>query len=109
VAVTLAVLYGFYRRFVLRPQRLEPNREALLVLGLILAIMVTDFAFDGFRFALLAKRLPALRTNADWAFAGSALAQPSAAVAGRAAGRLCAELLDTDGRGLQLPGAAAGR
>ena len=46
--------YALYRRFVANPARLERNREALLVLGLILAIMVTDFAFDGFRFALLA-------------------------------------------------------
>ena len=32
--VTLAVLYAFWRRFVLKPRRLEPNREALLVLSL---------------------------------------------------------------------------
>jgi hypothetical protein len=48
IAVTVAVLYGLHRRFVARPARLERNREAVLVLGLILAIMVTDFAFDGF-------------------------------------------------------------
>ena len=51
VAVTLAVGYAFWRRTVLKPARLEPNREAILVLALILAIMVTDFLFDGFRFA----------------------------------------------------------
>ena len=55
LVVIVAVLYAFYRRFVLRPPRLEPNREAVLVLSLILAIMVTDFAFDGFRFALLSR------------------------------------------------------
>ena len=57
-AVELAVLgavgYGFHRRFVRRPARLEPNREAIVVLTLIAAIMVTDLAFDGFRFALFA-------------------------------------------------------
>jgi Fe-S oxidoreductase len=53
VAVLLAVGYAFYRRLVLKPSRLEPNREGLLVLTLIALIMVTDFAFDGFRFALL--------------------------------------------------------
>jgi ferredoxin len=63
VAVTVAVLYGFYRRFVLRPARLEPNREAILVLGLILAIMVTDFAFDGFRFRCWRPPMPASRTK----------------------------------------------
>jgi heterodisulfide reductase subunit C len=75
VAVTLAVLYGIYRRFVLRPQRLEPNREATLVLGLILAIMLTDFAFDGFRFVLLAPSVPGIAHEAHYAWAGSAVAQ----------------------------------
>jgi heterodisulfide reductase subunit C len=75
VAVTLAVLYGFYRRFVLHPKRLEPNREAILVLGLILAIMLTDFAFDGFRFALLAPSVPGIAHEAQYAWAGNAVAQ----------------------------------
>ena len=74
LAVLAAVGYGFFRRFVLRPPRLEPNREAVLVLSLIAAIMVTDLAFDGFRFALLAPQLPALAHERDWAFAGSAVA-----------------------------------
>jgi Fe-S oxidoreductase len=71
LAVTLAVLYAFWRRFVLRPARLEPNREALLVLSLILAIMLTDFAFDGFRFALLADKVPGIAHERDFAFLGS--------------------------------------
>ncbi|MDP2007575.1 MAG: heterodisulfide reductase-related iron-sulfur binding cluster [Rubrivivax sp.] len=74
VAVTLAVLYGFWRRFVLKPARLEPNREAVVVLSLILAIMLTDFAFDGFRFALLAERYPDIAHERDWAFIGGAVA-----------------------------------
>jgi len=74
LAVVAAVLYAFYRRFVLRPPRLTPNREAVLVLSLILAIMVTDFAFDGFRFALLADRVPAIAHERAYAFVGSALA-----------------------------------
>lgn len=74
VAVTVAVLYGFYRRFVARPARLEPNREAILVLGLILIIMVTDFAFDGFRFALLAATDAGIAHEAQWAWFGRAVA-----------------------------------
>ena len=74
IAVTVAVLYALCRRFVARPARLERNREAVLVLGLILAIMVTDFAFDGFRFALLAERFPQVAHERSWAFAGSAIA-----------------------------------
>ena len=73
-AVTLAVLYGFWRRFVLKPARLEPNREAVLVLGLILAIMLTDFAFDGFRFALLSGSVPGIAHERAFAFAGGAIA-----------------------------------
>jgi Fe-S oxidoreductase len=74
LAVTLAVLYAFWRRFVQRPARLEPNREALLVLSLILTIMLTDFAFDGFRFALFADQVPGIAHERDFAFAGSAVA-----------------------------------
>ena len=75
IAVTLAVLYAFYRRFVARPARLEPNREATLVLSLILAIMVTDFAFDGFRFVLLSGSVPGVAHERDFAFAGGAVAR----------------------------------
>ena len=57
-----------------RPARLEPNREALLVLSLILAIMLTDFAFDGFRFALFADKVPGIGHERDFAFAGSVVA-----------------------------------
>jgi Fe-S oxidoreductase len=60
IAVLLAVLYAFYRRLVLKPMRLEPNREAYVVLTLITIIMVTDFAFDAFRFALLSDTVPGI-------------------------------------------------
>jgi Fe-S oxidoreductase len=74
LAVTLAVLYGFWRRLVLRPARLEHNREGLLVLGLILTIMLTDFAFDAFRFAKLAAVVPGIAHEQAHAFVGGALA-----------------------------------
>ena len=60
VGVLLAVSYAFYRRLLLKPARLEPNREGLLVLGLIAIIMITDLAFDAFRFAQLADSVPAI-------------------------------------------------
>jgi Fe-S oxidoreductase len=78
LAVIAAVLYAFWRRFVLHPARLEPNREAVLVLSLILAIMFTDLAFDGFRFALLAGQVPGIAHEREFAFAGSAAAQAMA-------------------------------
>jgi len=74
LAVIAAVLYAFYRRFVARPARLEPNREAVLVLSLILTIMVTDFAFDGFRFALMSGQVPGIAHERAYAYGGDAVA-----------------------------------
>lgn len=73
-AVLAACGYAFWRRLAARPARLEPNREALLVLGLIATIMVTDFAFDGFRFALLSAVDPAIAHERAYAFIGDAVA-----------------------------------
>ena len=72
--VLAACGYAFYRRLVVHPRRLEPNREALVILGLISAIMATDFAFDAFRFALLAGSVPGVAHERDFAFIGGALA-----------------------------------
>ncbi len=59
--------------------RLEPNREALLVLAPILSIMLTDLAFDGFRFARLAGGgVPGavdIALERDCAYAGAAVAR----------------------------------
>ena len=75
IAVLGAVGYAFWRRFVRRPARLERNREALLILSLIAAIMVTDFLFDGFRFALLASTDAGIAHERSFAFAGDAIAR----------------------------------
>jgi Fe-S oxidoreductase len=80
VAVVIAVLYAFYRRFIARPQRLERNHEAVLVLSLILAIMLTDFVFDGFRFAQVSERVPAIAHERGFAFVGAALADAFSAL-----------------------------
>ncbi|MFO1324628.1 MAG: (Fe-S)-binding protein [Burkholderiales bacterium] len=74
LAVLAALAYAFWRRYVRPPARLEPNREALLILSLILAIMITDLAFDGFRIALYAGTDPGVAHERDYAFAGRALA-----------------------------------
>lgn len=60
LAVLVAVAYGLYRRLLSRPARLEPNREGAVVLVLIAIIMVTDYAFDAFRFAQLSASVPAI-------------------------------------------------
>ena len=75
IAVLCAVGYALWRRLVQKAARLERNREALLILSLIAAIMVTDFAFDGFRFALRASGDPGIAHERSFAFAGDAIAR----------------------------------
>jgi Fe-S oxidoreductase len=70
LAVLAALAYAYWRRYVTRPARLEPNREALLVLSLITAIMITDLLFDGFRFALFGGSDPGIAHERAYAFAG---------------------------------------
>jgi Fe-S oxidoreductase len=74
LAVLGACGYALYRRFVLKPRRLERNREALVILSLIVAIMITDFAFDGFRFALHSLDDPSIAHERRYAFIGGAIA-----------------------------------
>jgi len=52
LAVTLAVLFGLFRRLVIRPSRLTLSREGIVILGLILAIMFSDVFFDSAWIAL---------------------------------------------------------
>jgi len=74
IAVLCAVGYALWRRLVQKPARLERNREALLILSLIAAIMITDFAFDGFRFVLKAADVPGIAHERSFAFGGDAIA-----------------------------------
>lgn len=74
VAVLAACGYAMYRRLVRKPRRLEPNREALAILGLIVAIMLTDLAFDAFRFARLAPADAGIAHEMRFAFVGGPLA-----------------------------------
>lgn len=67
-----AVGYAFYRRFVIKPKRFEPNREAIVVLGLIMTIMVTDFLYDGFKFAIYGD-VASLHHEASFALVGNLL------------------------------------
>jgi Fe-S oxidoreductase len=70
IAVLVALAYAFWRRYVLKPARLEANREAALILSLIATIMVTDLLFDGCRFALFAASDPGMAHERAFAFAG---------------------------------------
>jgi len=73
LAVMGAVGYAFYRRFVLKPKRFEPNREAIVVLSLIMTIMITDLCYDGFKFALYSAGSEALQHEASFALVGNML------------------------------------
>ena len=75
IAVLAAVGYALWRRYAQRPPRLERNREALLVLSLIAVIMITDFLFDGFRFALTSASDAGVAHERSFAFAGDALSR----------------------------------
>ncbi len=66
--VLAAVLYAFYRRLVVRPERVHLTGEALLILGLIGGLMITDFLFD----ATAVAQNPD-RWQAHYAYVGSAL------------------------------------
>jgi Fe-S oxidoreductase len=81
LAVLAAVAFAFWRRYVQKPVRLEANREALLILSLITAIMITDFLFDGFRFALLAGTDTGIAHERAFAFAGSRVGDALSALA----------------------------
>jgi Fe-S oxidoreductase len=74
IALLAALAFAFWRRFVKRPARLEPNREAVVILGLILIIVLTDLLFDGFRFALFTATDPAIAHERAFAFAGNVVA-----------------------------------
>ena len=74
LAVMIGVGYAFYRRFVIKPVRLEPNKEAILVLSLIMTIMVTDFLYDGFKFALYSGEMEGIAHERHFAFLGNLVA-----------------------------------
>ena len=79
VAVAVAVLVAFYRRLVTKPQRITLSRDALLILSLILALVVTEMLAEGFLgawegetslwspiAAVLAPAFSGLSKNATW-------------------------------------------
>jgi Fe-S oxidoreductase len=52
ILVTLACSYGLYRRLVVKPKRLTASWEAVIILGIIMSLCISDFIFEGSRFAL---------------------------------------------------------
>lgn len=48
VFVALAIIWAAIRRYVLRPERLEPTPEAAIILALIFSLMLAHFSMEGF-------------------------------------------------------------
>ena len=46
VLVLVALAMAFYRRLIIRPERMELTKEALLILGLITGVIVTDVMLE---------------------------------------------------------------
>lgn len=68
LVVLLMVGLAFFRRWVLKPWRITQSRDAEFILFLIAALMVTDFLYDGSKFALSEGLV-----EADYAFVGAAV------------------------------------
>jgi len=49
--VLLMVSYGAFRRIFSRPKRITHSLEGIIILFMIMTLMLTDFLFDGARFA----------------------------------------------------------
>ena len=67
VLITVALIMATIRRYVLRPQRLEPSVEAGIILILVFALIVLNVAVEGFCYA-------AYNISASWPPLGAALA-----------------------------------
>ncbi len=50
LVVLLSILGFFYRRLIVKPKRIAYSGEALLILGFIGGLMVTEFLFEGLHF-----------------------------------------------------------
>lgn len=60
VMVLLAIAAAAYRRYVIRPERLEANLDAAVILLFIFGLIITEFISSGFRTALEARPETAL-------------------------------------------------
>ncbi len=80
--VLVMIGWATWRRLITRPKRLENSFSAFLILGFISFLMVSDFIYDGTRFALLnagyagipAGALEGLRHELNWSPIGGMVA-----------------------------------
>jgi Fe-S oxidoreductase len=69
LVVITSIVWAAIRRYIVKPARLKPSKEAGVILLVVLSLMVLSFCVEGFR--LLAEEKP----FADWAFVGIAFSQ----------------------------------
>jgi len=67
VLVSVALIWAAIRRYVIRPERLEPSAEAAIILILVFVLMVLNVSIVGFGYA-------AHNVQASWPPLGAALA-----------------------------------
>ncbi len=67
IMVVLAIIMAVIRRYIIRPQRLEPSGEAAIILALVFFLMLANVAVVGFGYA-------SQDISASWPPLGSALA-----------------------------------
>jgi Fe-S oxidoreductase len=71
--VLLAVTYALYRRLISKPARLKNSHEALFILAMIFTIMLTDFLYDAFKFALYSDTIESVKHEKHFAFISSVI------------------------------------
>ncbi len=69
LVVIASLLWAFIRRYIVKPDRLEPSMDAGIILVVVFCLMIMSFSVEGFR--LLAEETP----FADWAYMGNAFSQ----------------------------------
>jgi len=69
LVVMISVIWAAIRRYIIRPERLEPSLEAGVILLVVFSLMLLNFLVEGSR--LLTEEKP----FADWVFMGSAFAR----------------------------------
>jgi Fe-S oxidoreductase/nitrate reductase gamma subunit len=62
ILAVVGVLMALYRRYIMKPDRLDNKREDLTALMIILVVLITGFVLEGLRMAA-----SELVTNPDWA------------------------------------------
>lgn len=75
ILLIVGTLMAFYRRYVMKPDRLDSMLDDVVTLCLLLAVSITGFLVEGFRMAVL--ELPGHSDWAIWSPAGFLVAKAS--------------------------------